>query len=93
MHCNLTGDRRHTKQFLLLRRRLSSGGEKAGQFSAFGREIPCEKVTVKQLITLQAQLNSFSINRQSPARFEPARQTCLASQKPTALPNELSGLT
>ena len=43
----LTGDRRQAKhfylakQFLLLRRRLSSGG-KPGQFSTFGREIPCE---------------------------------------------------
>ena len=34
-------DRRQTKQFLLLRRRLSSGGRKPGQLSAFGREIPC----------------------------------------------------
>ena len=35
-------DRRQTKQFLLLKRRLSSAGGKPGQFSAFGREMPCE---------------------------------------------------
>ena len=40
------GDRRQTKQFLHLRRRLSSGGGKPGLFSAFGREIPCETTDI-----------------------------------------------
>ena len=33
-------DKRQPKQFLLLKRRLSSAGGKPWQFSAFGREIP-----------------------------------------------------
>ena len=77
-----------TQQFLLLRRRLSSGGEKPGQFSAFGRETSATlKVTV---IQLQEQLNIFSNNRYFCYRRQ-ARQRYLASQRPTVLPTELSG--
>ena len=45
----LTGDRRQARHFYLAKQFcfldadcLSSGGGKPGQFSTFGREIPCE---------------------------------------------------
>ena len=83
----LTRDRRQIKQFLLLRRRQSSGWGEPVYFSAFGREIrnpESHSQTVIQIIDIFASVASG-------IRTCTARQRYLASQRPTALPTELSG--
>ena len=80
--------RRQTKQLSFLDTDCLVVGVKEGQFSAFGRKVPCE-TTVKPFdyTSLQEQLNVFSqidVLLAFPVGLEPARHMYIASQKGNA---------
>ena len=96
----LTGDRRQTKQFcfldadcLVVGESQSSSRRSAGKYPVKPPRPEGDSQTIDTPV--QELLNRFFNNRYfllaSPAGCEPAREEVLASQKPNALPTELSG--